>query len=148
MKVVVTRVRSASVDIAGAQVSRIEHGLLVLLGVADGDTEADAAYIAAKVTGLRIFPDESGKMNRSVQDCAGAVLVVSQFTLLGDVRRGRRPSFVAAAAPELANRLYGLVVAAIRDDGLRVSTGVFQADMQVTSVNDGPVTILLDSRDR
>lgn len=148
MKAVVTRVRSASVDIAGAQVSRIEHGLLVLLGVADGDTEADAAYIAAKVTGLRIFPDESGKMNRSVQDCAGAVLVVSQFTLLGDVRRGRRPSFVAAAAPELANRLYGLVVAAIRDDGLRVSTGVFQADMQVTSVNDGPVTILLDSRDR
>ena len=148
MKVVVTRVRSASVDIAGAQVSRIEHGLLVLLGVADGDTEADAAYIAAKVTGLRIFPDESGKMNRSVQDCAGAVLVVSQFTLLGDVRRGRRPSFVAAAAPELANRLYGLVVAAIRDDGLRVSTGVFQAGMQVTSVNDGPVTILLDSRDR
>jgi D-tyrosyl-tRNA(Tyr) deacylase len=148
MKAVVTRVRSASVDIAGALVSRIEHGLLVLLGVADGDTEADAAYIAAKVTGLRIFPDESGKMNRSVQDCAGAVLVVSQFTLLGDVRRGRRPSFVAAAAPELANRLYGLVVAAIRDDGLRVSTGVFQADMQVTSVNDGPVTILLDSRDR
>jgi D-tyrosyl-tRNA(Tyr) deacylase len=148
MKAVVTRVRSASVDIAGAEVSRIEHGLLVLLGVADGDTEADAGYIAAKVMGLRIFPDESGKMNRSVQDCGGAVLVVSQFTLLGDVRRGRRPSFVAAAAPELANQLYELVASTIRDDGIRVSTGVFQADMQVTSVNDGPVTILLDSRDR
>jgi D-tyrosyl-tRNA(Tyr) deacylase len=120
-------------------------GLLVFLGVGDGDTEADAAYLAEKVSGLRIFEDQQGKMNRSVQDLGGSVLAVSQFTLYGDVRRGKRPSFDAAAAPEKARQLYELFVERVRAAGLRCETGRFQEMMTVELANEGPVTILLDS---
>lgn len=136
---------SASVTVAGEIVGRIAGGLLVLVGVADGDGEADIAYIAGKVRDLRIFPDEYGRMNRSVVETGGAVLVVSQFTLLGDVRKGRRPGFDAAAAPDAARACYEAFVEALRAGGLHVETGVFQAHMDVALVNDGPVTILLDS---
>ncbi len=124
---------------------KIDLGLLVLLGVAQGDTETDADYLAEKITGLRIFEDADGKMNLSVTDVGGAVLAVSQFTLYGDVRRGRRPSFDAAARPEQANKLYEYFVDKIRSSGLRCETGVFQAIMNVELINSGPVTILLDS---
>ena len=146
MRAVVQRVSSASVRVDGAVVGEIGRGLLVLLGVARDDTDADAALIAAKVAGLRIFDDEAGKMNLAVADVAGGVLVVSQFTLLGDCRGGRRPSYIEAAAPEAANALYETVVAALRAAGLPVATGVFRAQMAVALVNDGPVTLLLDSR--
>ena len=145
MRAVVQRVSSASVTVQGEVVGQIGAGLLVLLGVGQADTEADAAYLAEKVCGLRIFADDQGKMNRSVQDAAGSVLAVSQFTLYGDARKGKRPSFDAAARPELARELYELFVARIRAAGPRCETGRFQEDMQVALVNDGPVTILLDS---
>ncbi len=145
MKAVLTRVTSASVTIDGCVVSEIGHGLLVLIGVANGDGAADMDYVAAKIRDLRIFSDHAGKMNLSVGDVGGSVLAVSQFTLLADVRKGRRPSFVGAAAPAEANEMYEGVVSRLRDAGLTVRTGVFQADMQVASVNDGPVTIVLDS---
>jgi D-tyrosyl-tRNA(Tyr) deacylase len=124
----------------------IAAGVLVLLGVQEGDTPADVQYIASKIRDLRIFSDEDGKMNRSVLDCQGGVLVVSQFTLAGDARNGRRPSFAAAAPPQIARALYEDVVRELKTSGLRVETGEFQAMMQVALVNDGPVTILLDSR--
>ena len=123
----------------------IGFGLLVLLGVAADDTGADATYLADKIAGLRIFEDENGKMNRSVTDIDGAVLAVSQFTLYGDVRRGKRPSFDSAARPERAREIYEYFVAQVRQRGLRCETGEFQAMMSVSLVNDGPVTILLDS---
>jgi D-aminoacyl-tRNA deacylase len=145
MRAVVQRVSRASVTIRGEVVGQIGPGLLVLLGVGQGDTEADAAYLAEKVCGLRIFEDDQGKMNRSVQDAGGSVLAVSQFTLYGDARKGKRPSFDAAARPELARELYELFVERIRATGLRCETGRFQEMMQVELVNDGPVTILLDS---
>lgn len=126
-------------------VGEIECGLLVLLGVSTGDTQADADYLAGKIAGLRIFEDCDGKMNRSVEDIGGAVLAVSQFTLYGDVRRGKRPSFDAAARPERARELYEHFVAQIRRCGLRCETGQFQAMMSVSLVNQGPVTVLLDS---
>lgn len=148
MKAVVTRVSAASVSVDGQAVSSITGGLLVLLGVAAGDDGADVAWMAGKIADLRIFGDELGRMNRSVIDSGGAVLVVSQFTLLADTRRGRRPSFIGAAPPDQAQALYVEVVTALRARGLQVSTGIFQTDMQVASVNDGPVTIVLDSRDR
>jgi len=138
-------VSSASVTVGEAVVGRIEAGLLVLIGVAAGDGEADIAYVAGKVRDLRIFADEYGRMNRSVVETDGAVLVVSQFTLLGDVRKGRRPSFDAAAAPDKARENYEAFVEALRAGGLHVETGVFQAHMGVALVNDGPVTILIDS---
>ena len=138
----------ASVSVDGQEVGAIAHGLLVLLGVEQGDGPADRDYIVAKTCELRIFPDTDGRMNRSVADALGSVLVVSQFTLSGDARKGRRPSFDDAAAPAEAKLLYEDVVRAIRATGLTVATGVFQAMMQVTLVNDGPVTILLDSRRR
>jgi D-tyrosyl-tRNA(Tyr) deacylase len=134
------------VKVSGAVVGEIQAGVLVLLGVAREDTEADADYLAEKIAGLRILEDEEGKMNRSVSETGGAVLAVSQFTLFGDVRRGKRPSFDAAAPPEQANRLYEYFVAKIRSAGLRCETGKFQAMMEVELVNDGPVTILLDSK--
>ena len=137
---------SASVAVDGQQVAAIEHGLLVLLGVEQGDGPADRDYIASKTCELRIFPDAEGRMNRSVAEAGGSVLVVSQFTLAGDARKGRRPSFDDAAAPAEAKPLYEDVVRMIREKGLTVATGVFQAMMQVALVNDGPVTILLDSR--
>ncbi len=145
MRAVITRVRSASVTIDGVEVSAIGHGLLVLLGVAVGDTAAQLNYVASKIRDLRIFPDDEGRMNRSVVDVGGAVLVVSQFTLLADVRKGRRPSFIHAAPPDQARDMYEQLVNHLRLAGLPVSTGVFQADMQVSSVNDGPVTIVVDA---
>jgi len=130
----------------GELLGAIGKGLLVLLGVADGDSEKDADLLAAKTAALRIFPDDEGKMNRSVTDAGGEVLVVSQFTLLGDARKGRRPSFAAAADPETGNRLYEYYCAHLAEAGLNVATGRFAAMMDVDLVNWGPVTILLDSR--
>lgn len=146
MRAVVQRVSRAGVAVDGRQVASIGRGLLVLLGVANDSGAADVQYIAAKIRDLRIFPDDGGKMNRSVAEAGGSVLVVSQFTLLGDARKGRRPSFDAAAPPPLAKALYEDVVRELRASGLEVATGVFQAEMAVDLVNDGPVTILLDSR--
>lgn len=145
MRAVIQRVSRAKVAVNGAIVGEIGPGLLVLLGVSQTDTENACDYLAEKVAGLRIFEDAVGKMNRSVQDSGGAVLVVSQFTLYGDVRRGKRPSFDAAARPELARKLYEYFVERLRAAGLRCETGRFQEMMQVELVNDGPVTILLDS---
>jgi D-tyrosyl-tRNA(Tyr) deacylase len=145
VRAVVTRVTHARVTIAGATVGEIEAGLLVLLGVAPDDTDADAAQLAKKVHELRIFDDESGHMNRSLVETGGAVLVVSQFTLFGDVRKGRRPSFISAAPPAIGRARYETFVDALRRLGPRVATGEFGADMRVTSTNDGPVTILIDT---
>ena len=146
MRAVLQRVSRAQVSVEGKVVGSIREGLLVLLAVGGEDEEADAAYLAEKTAGLRIFQDEAGKMNRSVEDVGGQVLVVSQFTLFGDCRRGRRPGFSQAAPPELADRLYQRYVSLLRARGLTVETGVFQAMMKVESVNEGPVTILLDSK--
>src|SRR3954468_23811819 len=145
MRAVVQRVSRASVTVDGEIVGQIGKGLLVLLGVAMGDDEAAAEYLAKKVVGLRIFGDESGNMNLAAADVGGAMLVVSQFTLYGDVRRGKRPSFDRAARPEEAKRLYEYFVSQIRAAGLQCETGTFQAMMDVELVNSGPVTILLDS---
>jgi len=145
MRAVVQRVSRAQVTVNGNIAGEIGLGLLVLVGVGAADTEADAAYLAEKISGLRIFEDEHGKMNRSVQDAGGSVLAVSQFTLYGDVRRGKRPSFDAAATPEKARQLYECFVEGIRAAGLRCETGRFQEMMTVELVNEGPVTILLDS---
>ena len=146
MRAVVQRVQRARVTISGETVGEIGHGLLVLLGVGQNDTEAAADYLADKIAGLRIFEDAAGRMNRAVGEIGGAVLVVSQFTLFGDVRRGKRPSFDAAARPELARRVYECLVEKLRAAGLRCETGRFQAMMDVELVNSGPVTILLDSK--
>jgi D-tyrosyl-tRNA(Tyr) deacylase len=146
MRAVVQRVAEASCRVEGEVVGSIGYGLVVLLGVAEGDGAADADYLAEKVLGLRVFPDEAGQMNRSVLEASGGLLVVSQFTLLGDARRGRRPSYSEAAAPEEADRLYNHFVSGLRRSGLKVATGVFRAMMDVALVNQGPVTILLDSR--
>jgi D-aminoacyl-tRNA deacylase len=146
MRAVVQRVSRAKVVVNGEITGQIGLGLLVLLGIGLEDAEADAAYLAEKVCGLRIFEDNQGKMNRSTQEAGGGVLAVSQFTLYGDVRRGKRPSFDAAAPPEQARGLYEFFVERIRESGLRCETGRFQETMQVELVNEGPVTILLDSR--
>jgi D-tyrosyl-tRNA(Tyr) deacylase len=145
MRAVLQRVSRATVSVEEEVVGEIGAGLLVLLGVGANDTLADADYLAEKIIGLRIFEDADGKMNLPVADVDGAILVVSQFTLYGDTRRGKRPSFDAAAPPEKARELYEYFVEKIRADGLRCETGRFQAAMQVELVNDGPVTILLDS---
>ncbi|MFZ0199284.1 MAG: D-aminoacyl-tRNA deacylase [Candidatus Sulfotelmatobacter sp.] len=146
MRAVVQRVSRAQVTVKGEIIGGIGPGLLVLLGVGRDDTESDATYLAEKICGLRVFEDREGKMNRSVLEAGGSVLVVSQFTLYGDVRRGKRPSFDAAAAPEKARQLYEFFVERIRTAGLRCDTGRFQEMMKVELVNEGPVTILLDSR--
>ena len=148
MRAVLQRVSSARVDVSGEAVGVIGAGLLVLLGVEQGDSEDDLNTLLDKTATLRIFEDSSGKMNLSVTDIGGSVLVVSQFTLLADCRKGRRPGFTDAAAPEAADRYYQAFVAGLQIRGLNVATGIFQADMQVTLVNDGPVTIILDSRKR
>ena len=145
MRAVVQRVSRAVVTVKGEIAGEIGLGLLVLLGVGREDSEADAIYLAEKIAGLRVFEDDQGKMNRSVQDVGGGVLAVSQFTLYGDVRRGKRPSFDAAASPEKARQLYDFFVERIRGAGLRCETGRFQEMMKVELVNEGPVTILLDS---
>jgi D-tyrosyl-tRNA(Tyr) deacylase len=145
MRAVIQRVSRAKVTVGGETIGQIENGLLVLLGVSKADTEADADYLAEKIAGVRIFEDVNEKMNLSVMDANGKVLVVSQFTLYGDMRRGRRPSFDDAAPPERARALYEYFVGRIRATGIRCETGQFQATMQVELVNEGPVTILLDS---
>lgn len=147
MKAVLQRVTSASVEIEGKIVGRIRSGLLVLLGVEKGDSESDGRYLVEKIRALRIFSDEQGKMNRSLVDVGGAVLLVSQFTLLGRTANGRRPSFDAAAPSDEANRLYELVAMELRAQGTIVETGVFASHMQVALLNDGPVTFVVDSRE-
>ena len=146
MKAVIQRVTRASVEVNGQAVGRIDAGLLVLLGVAKGDGESDGRYLVEKICTLRIFSDEEGKMNRSLADIGGSVLLVSQFTLLGRTTNGRRPSFDEAAPPDEANRLYEAVATELRAQGIPVETGVFAAHMQVELLNDGPVTFVLDSR--
>jgi D-tyrosyl-tRNA(Tyr) deacylase len=146
MRAVVQRVSQASVVVDEQTVGAIDHGLMVLLGVAQGDTEKDAQYLADKTAGLRIFEDDAGKMNLSVEDVSGGILVISQFTLLGDCRKGRRPGFTDAAPPELADKLYEVYVDLLRNRGIYVATGIFQAEMKVSLVNEGPVTMMLDSR--
>ena len=144
MKAVIQRVTSASVTVEGSVVGRIEQGLLVLLGVEKGDAETQADWLAEKIAGLRIFSDNEGKMNLSVRDIGGALLVVSQFTLAGNCAKGKRPSFDTAAPPDEGQRLYEYFVNAVRRLELPVETGIFQADMQVSLVNDGPVTFILE----
>lgn len=145
MRVVVQRVSHAQVEVDGVVVGRIERGLLALVGVTHNDTEADVAFAAEKVANLRIFNDDAGKMNLSLLDVGGALLAVSQFTLYGDCRKGRRPSFDAAAPAERARELYERYVLASRGLGLTVETGIFQADMKVSLLNDGPVTLIVES---
>ena len=145
MRAVIQRVKESSVETAGQIISRIDRGLLVLLGVAKGDGASDAEYLANKIVGLRIFEDDSGKMNRSLLDINGEMMIVSQFTLLGDCRKGRRPSFVHAAEPDLATELYEHFVERVRNLGVSTQTGRFRAMMDVALVNDGPVTIILES---
>lgn len=146
MRAVVQRVTEADVTVENRKTGEINKGLVVLLGVEDGDTEKDADYIADKVAGLRIFDDSEGVMNLSVKDIGGGVLSISQFTLLADARKGRRPSYIKAARPEKAKELYEYFNKRLEADGIQVGTGIFQAEMLVRIYNDGPVTILLDSR--
>lgn len=148
MRAVLQRVERARVTVDGTVAGSIGPGVLVFVGVANADGPADVQFIASKIRELRIFPDEHGRMNRSVVETGGSVLVVSQFTLQADCRKGRRPSFDDAAPPALAQALYEDVVRLLREDGLAVATGVFQADMRVELVNDGPVTMLVDSQKR
>ena len=146
MRACVQRVSRAQVTVDGEVRGMIDLGLLVLLGVAAEDTQDDARQLADKIAGLRIFEDAQGKMNLSLDDVGGAMLVVSQFTLLGDCRKGRRPSYVAAAEPDLAEKLYEKFVSRVAQQGIEVATGTFRAHMEVSLVNDGPVTLLLDTR--
>jgi D-aminoacyl-tRNA deacylase len=145
MRVVVQRVKEASVTVDGQVVGQIDQGLLLLIGIHQADTEGMIPYIVDKVTGLRIFEDETGKMNLSVKDCGGAILSVSQFTLYGDTSKGRRPNFMQAARPEHAKPLYEKVNQGFLDRGLKVETGIFGAMMDVQLINDGPVTLIVDS---
>lgn len=146
MRAVVQRVKESAVTVEGQTVGKIGKGLMILLGVAVEDAEKEADFLADKIVHLRIFEDENGKLNRSLLDVGGEALVVSQFTLYGDCRKGRRPSFVQAAGPEKANALYAYFVEKIRGHGVKVETGVFQAMMDVSLINEGPVTILLESK--
>lgn len=146
MKAVIQRVNSASVEVDGEVVGRINTGLLAYVGVCKGDTEKDAGAIARKIAELRIFEDDAGKMNLSVKEIGGAVLIISNFTIAGNCRKGRRPSFDTAAEPAKANKLYELVAETIRQSGLQVETGIFQAHMHIKSINNGPVTFILDTK--
>lgn len=145
MKLVLQRVSHGEVRVDGQVVGSIDQGLVVLVGIGQGDTQATATRMVDKLLGLRIFADEAGKMNRSVVEVGGGVLMISQFTLYADCRKGRRPSFIQAAAPDQAKQLYEYCVDCVRRSGVRTQTGIFAADMQVSLVNDGPVTIVLDS---
>ena len=146
MRLVIQRVLEASVKVEGEELGRVGQGYMVLCGVEDGDTMEDVKYCVEKTVNLRVFEDDAGKMNRSIMDAGGAVLAISQFTLHGDVRHGRRPSFIRAARPETAVPLYDAYCEGLRAAGLQVETGRFGADMKVSLVNDGPVTLLIDSR--
>ena len=146
MKAVIQRVSAARVEVDGDTVGSIDRGILVLLGVERGDQERDADWLARKIVELRIFEDQTGKMNLSLQEIGGEILAVSQFTLAGNCTKGRRPSFDTAAPPDEGKRLYDYFVARVRETGAPVATGIFQADMQVSLVNDGPVTFILESR--
>ncbi|MFA6187240.1 MAG: D-aminoacyl-tRNA deacylase [Phycisphaerae bacterium] len=146
MRAIVQRVKNARVDIDGKTVGQIDTGLLVYLGVGRGDNQTDAAIVAEKIANLRIFPDENDKMNRNIKDASGKILVVSNFTLFGDCRKGRRPDFGLAAEPESANTLYEKTAELIAKEGIEVQKGVFAADMQVFSQNDGPINFLIDSK--
>lgn len=146
MRAVIQRVKQSSVTIDNSIVSEIDKGLLVLLGIAKGDNTNDANYLAEKIIYLRIFEDENGKMNRSLLDIGGAMMVVSQFTLLGNCRKGRRPSFIDAANPDDANKLYKIFTETVKKTGITVKTGKFQAMMDVSLINNGPVTLILESR--
>jgi D-tyrosyl-tRNA(Tyr) deacylase len=146
MRAVIQRVSRASVTVDGSLVGAIKKGFLVLLGVEDDDSDEDAVYLANKIAGLRVFEDENEKMNLALADVGGEVLVVSQFTLLGDCRHGRRPSFTRSAKPQEANRLYEKVVSLLREKKIVTATGQFQAHMKISLINDGPVTLLLDSK--
>ena len=146
MRAIVQRVKESKVEVKGETVGEIGPGLLIFLGVGQDDSEKDGKYLADKIANLRVFPDEKGLMNLSLVDTGGAVLVVSQFTLWGDCRKGRRPSFAKAARPERANELYEHVVGLMKNTGIQVATGRFQEMMDVSLVNDGPVTLMLDSR--
>lgn len=146
MRAVVQRVTEADVTVDNQVIGAIEHGLVVLLGVENGDTPADLEYLADKIVGLRIFSDPAGKMNLSVTDVGGSALIISQFTLLGDVRKGKRPSFIDAATPDVARQLYEQFCARVATASVPVATGQFAADMQVRLINDGPVTLIIDSR--
>lgn len=148
MKALLQRVRRASVSVGGEEIGSIGQGLVAFIGVADGDSERDAQYLVKKIIGLRIFADAQSKFNLSVQDVGGGLLLVSQFTLLADTRKGRRPSFTEASVPERAEELFDYFVEMARASGLVVATGLFQQHMQVEIHNDGPVTIMLDSRDK
>ena len=146
MRCVIQRVAQASVSVAGEQIGAIQQGFMVLIGVSTDDTDHDVHYMAEKVPNLRIFEDENDKMNRSILDAGGEILAISQFTLHGDVRHGRRPSFIRAARPEVAVPMYDAYCQGLREAGIHVETGIFQTDMKVSLVNDGPVTLLIDSR--
>ncbi|MFB6363632.1 D-aminoacyl-tRNA deacylase [Paenibacillus elgii] len=146
MRVVLQRSKAAQVTVNGETVGRIDHGLVLLVGIAEGDTEEDARYVADKIAGLRIFEDDQGKMNHSVLETGGQVLSISQFTLYGDCRKGRRPNFMAAARPELAEPLYERFNDMLREAGLHVETGRFGEMMDVSLVNDGPVTLIVESK--
>jgi D-aminoacyl-tRNA deacylase len=148
VRAIIQRVSQASVTVDGKIVGEIARGFLVLLGVKRGDTNDDAAYLARKIAKLRVFNDDAGKMNLSLEQVGGAVLAVSQFTLYANTRAGNRPSFIDAAAPDDGRRLYGTFCELLRNENLEVQTGIFQADMQVALVNDGPVTIVIDSSER
>ncbi|MDD6191227.1 MAG: D-aminoacyl-tRNA deacylase [Firmicutes bacterium] len=145
MRAVVQRVTKSSVTVDGKITGKIGKGLMILIGVEKGDTDKDAEYIAKKIFGLRVFDDSEGVMNLNIQDAGGDILAVSQFTLLGDVRKGNRPSYFSAAAPDEANNLYRKVIDLLKEKGIHVEEGVFQAEMSVEIINDGPVTILLES---
>ena len=147
MKAVVTNVQCASVRVGGETVGKIGNGFLILLGVTHGDTEAEALKLADKICGLRVFKDEEGKINKSLADIGGEVLVVSQFTLYASCRHGRRPDFLAAAKPEPANELYERFAARVRENGFHTETGIFGAYMEVESINDGPFTLIIDTED-
>lgn len=146
MRAVVQRVTQADVTVDGQIIGAIEQGLVILLGVESGDTPGDLDYLADKIVGLRIFSDAAGKMNLSVLDISGSALIISQFTLLGDVRKGKRPSFIAAAAPTEARQLYDDFCQRVASSGVPIATGRFAADMQVRLINDGPVTLIIDTR--
>ncbi len=146
MRAVVQRVKTARVAVEGAVRGEISRGLLAYIGVEKGDADSDTGFIASKITGLRVFEDRDGRMNLDVREAGGEILCISQFTLLGDCRKGRRPSFDRAEPPETAKKTYERLVESLKGTGLRVETGEFQARMEVESVNDGPITLLLDSR--